>query len=368
MELFIQFQNLMIEEKLSFCLLALFLISYSIYIVSKWNKVPVYEYHETNLDILKYAASILVILFHINMYVRVFGNGEFLVLNIAARLAVPLFFLIAGYLIAINETHGEHYIRKYLKNLFCTYVIWAIIYLPAGFQYLLSIDLPWYLFPFAIIFGFLYFGTYYHLWFFPALFLSVLILKYWKKYFSMNALLIISFVLLILGSLESYMDYLSPTFQSFFHQYYFSIFYTTRNFLFFGLFYVVLGYWIQKCCFRWGKKQELYLLASGCLFILDSMFVRVNAGIDANILLSAPFFASLLFLKVLYSKEWFEERKKQKIRQLSKYYFLVHPYVICFVLLLKLHQNVTVFVCLVLILTHVLSLLCIKLQKKYVYL
>lgn len=368
MGVLIQFQNLLMEEKLSFCFLALFLVSYFIYAVLKWNKAPALEYHETNLDVLKYVSSILVIIFHINMYVRVFGTGEFLVLNIAARLAVPLFFLIAGYLIAINETRGEHYIHKYLKNLLFTYAFWGILYLPAGIQYLMSIELPWFLFPFAILCGFIYFGTYYHLWFFPALFLSVLILNYWKKHFSMDVLLVISFILLIFGSIESYMNYLSPSFQTFFHQYYFSIFYTTRNFLFFGLFYVALGHWIQKRCFQWGKKQDLYLVISCCLFIVDSMFVRVNAGIDTNILLSAPFFASLLFLKALYSREWFEERKKQRIRHLSKYYFLIHPYVICFVLFLKMNQHVTLFVCLVLLLTHMLSILCIKLQKKYNYL
>ena len=51
--------------------------------------------------------------------------------------------------------------------------------------------------------GFIYFGTYYHLWFFPALFLSVLILNYWKKHFSMDVLLVISFILLIFGFIMS---------------------------------------------------------------------------------------------------------------------------------------------------------------------
>ena len=190
-----------------------------------------------NLDILKYVSSILIILFHINIYMKVVYKIDFIIItDVITRLAVPFFFTIAGFLIAQNENKGPNYIKNYLIELFKTYLFWSILYLPFGLRYIINLHIAWYLYPIAILLGILYIGIYYHLWYFPALFFSICILSFWKKRWSISLLTFISFLLLIIGSSESYFGYFNDFWQNIFQTYYFSIFYITRNFLFFGLF------------------------------------------------------------------------------------------------------------------------------------
>ena len=79
-----------------------------------------------NLDILKYISSILIILFHINIYMKVVYKIDFIITDVITRLAVPFFFTIAGFLIAQNENKGPNYIKNYLIELFKTYLFWSI--------------------------------------------------------------------------------------------------------------------------------------------------------------------------------------------------------------------------------------------------
>lgn len=352
------------DEIYSFLFLFIFLFSYILYMIFH-HKRTYRQACQENLDILKYVSSILIVLFHINIYMELIYKTDFIITDCLTRLTVPFFFTIAGYLIAQNENRGEHYIRNYLKELFKTYVIWSIIYLPLGIEYILNMNLPWYLFPVALVVAFLYIGIYYHLWYFPALFFSILILHVAKKKFSLNTLLVISFLLLALGSLESYFGYLNPFWQNFFQTYYFSIFYTTRNFLFFGLFYVILGYTIQVKQWIWKTRYDALLVLSALLFFFDCILAQITKGIDRNIMISAPFFVFFLFLRILYSPELCPSLNKRKIRRLSKYYFFVHPYVLEGLFLVHKHYHLVSIIFLSLLGTHILTLLCFRIKKQF---
>lgn len=142
-------------------------------------------------------------------------------------------------------------------------------------RYIINLHIAWYLYPIAILLGILYIGIYYHLWYFPALFFSICILSFWKKRWSISLLTFISFLLLIIGSSESYFGYFNDFWQNIFQTYYFSIFYTTRNFLFFGLFYVTLGYMMQKKQLVW-KNQYNYLLIITLLFFYLRLYDCAN--------------------------------------------------------------------------------------------
>ena len=102
------------------------------------------------------------------------------------------------------------------------------------------------LIPIVLLIVIVYTGIYYHLWYFPAVIFSLLLLSKWKKKFDAKYVLIISFILLLFGATETYYGALPSGFQKLLI-YYYNIFFTTRNFLLLGLFYVVLGYlWAEK--------------------------------------------------------------------------------------------------------------------------
>lgn len=173
----IQFSN---EKFYSFLILFLLIFIYILYILF-YKKRTTRQMCYENLDILKYVSSILIILFHINIYMKVVYKIDFIITDVITRLAVPFFYTIAGFLIAQNENKGPNYIKNYLIELFKTYLFWSILYLPFGLRYIINLHIAWYLYPIAILLGILYIGIYYHLWYFPALFFSICILSFWKK-------------------------------------------------------------------------------------------------------------------------------------------------------------------------------------------
>ena len=224
----IQFSN---EKFYSFLILFLLIFIYILYILF-YKKRTTRQMCYENLDILKYISSILIILFHINIYMKVVYKIDFIITDVITRLAVPFFFTIAGFLIAQNENKGPNYIKNYLIELFKTYLFWSILYLPFGLRYIINLHIAWYLYPIAILLGILYIGIYYHLWYFPALFFSICILSFWKKRWSISLLTFISFLLLIIGSSESYFGYFNDFWQNIFQTYYFSIFLHNKKFSF----------------------------------------------------------------------------------------------------------------------------------------
>ena len=221
-----------------------------------------------NLDILKYASAILIIVLHLRPFQNFSNELDLLFNNIITRICVPIFFLITGYFVAIKEKDNSNYIKDYIKKMIPLYLVWSTIYLPIVIgvvinnislinEYLSLINLKGYVLvmllilflPIILLVMLLYTGVYYHLWYFPALLLSLLVLYFWKKKFKIKSLLIISFVLLLFGATETYYGVLPINIKEIVTSYY-KIFFTTRNFLFFGLFYVVLG-------FHLGSKREV---------------------------------------------------------------------------------------------------------------
>ena len=222
-----------------------------------------------NLNILKYILSILVIILHLRPFLHYSNELDLAFNNIVSRICVPMFFIITGYFVAKKEKEKSHYIDTYIKRTIPLYLTWSLIYLPVILmtaiqylptinEYLVKINVPILLLillvivllPILLIITLCYSGVYYHLWYFPAVMLSLFVLKKWKEKYKLNYLFIISFFLLLFGATETYYGVLPLSIKELV-TYYYNIFFTTRNFLFFGLFYVVLGY-------KMGSKEKTY--------------------------------------------------------------------------------------------------------------
>lgn len=136
-----------------------------------------------NLDLAKLVCALLVVLIHTAPLESISTLGHFYLGNVVARAAVPLFFAMSGFLffgrldyaegrIARTRENLSRLIRTTRKNVLL-YVIWSVLYL--------FITLPeWYATGwwgwFAVkdwLHGFLFIGSYYHLWYLLALILAV---------------------------------------------------------------------------------------------------------------------------------------------------------------------------------------------------
>ena len=338
-----------------------------------------------NLNILKYILSILVIILHLRPFLHYSNELDLAFNNIVSRICVPMFFIITGYFVAKKEKEKSHYIDTYIKRTIPLYLTWSLIYLPVILmtaiqylptinEYLVKINVPILLLillvivllPILLIITLCYSGVYYHLWYFPAVMLSLFVLKKWKEKYKLNYLFIISFFLLLFGATETYYGVLPLSIKELV-TYYYNIFFTIRNFLFFGLFYVVLGY-------KMGSKEKTYTkncfvkLIISCFFLaFEAIILHDFHRLDSNILLSCIPVTYYLFISTIYITNHIN--LKIKWNQYSKYYYLFHPMIIFIVSLIfkGVNQFPILNISIVLMLTHILSLVMIKYnQKKYV--
>ena len=339
-----------------------------------------------NLDLLRYISSIIIIVLHLRPFLGVSDGLDLAFNNIVSRTCVPIFFLITGYFVAKKEVDNPGYINQYIKSMLPFYLFWSFLYIPVlliwardyfdiAWQFVGSLSISPYLLgllsiffiPIVLIIALIYTGTFYHLWYFPALFLSLIVLKKWKEKFSYKILLGISFVLLLFGATETYFGMLPSSFQSLL-SYYFKIFFTTRNFLFFGLFYVVLGYHVGKKKDPFRSYSFLKLLLSVYLLVIEGILLQLTHRLNSNILLSCVPLVYYLFLSLLYIGPLCSHALARKLRNLSKYYYLLHPMVIvlldlCFPLFFKEYTIIKLIA--LLVITHLLSTLILRLKKRY---
>lgn len=321
-----------------------------------------------NLDVLRYLFSIIIILMHMRPFLGTYDQLDLAFNNIISRICVPFFFVMTGYFVSQKQIQDPSYIRHYIKRMLPTYLFWSILYIPMGIQLIKDMNIPASLLPLALIIALVYVGTCYHLWYFPALFFGLWILALWLKKYSIRSLLILSFVLLCFGATETYFGLLPETIQQILKTYYFQIFYTTRNFLFFGLFYIAMGYAIGE------KKQHCipyrFLKLILCCFLLtaEGILLQLTDRLDSNILISCIPLTYYLFVSTLYTKTLFPMPKHVSLRNLSKYYYLLHPMIIWIVTdyFTRVEKTETIWLTIFCVIgvTHILSVMILWIQQK----
>ncbi|WP_225742993.1 acyltransferase family protein [Marinilactibacillus sp. Marseille-P9653] len=270
---------------------------------------------------MQFIFSVLVILLHSN---RVFYNDvfHFTQKSIFSRLAVP-FFLICSASFYKRKARKEGYFKRSIVQ----YIWWSFFYLPLGYGYFMELALPMIAAPLAVIVGMIYSGVWYHLWYIPAYLFGVFLVNKLKQYFSMRIVLMISLALYITGSIETYSGYLQNTILLEGYQLYRTVFLTSRNGLFYVPVFVCAGYIIaseeQKGLFsEYFYKRKLCL--SLVLLCLEGSIIYFNQGIDKNFMLSFIPVTLFLFIWAKNTSIWMH-KNLHILKQLSIYYFFIHP-------------------------------------------
>ncbi len=305
--------------------------------------------YTTRIDSNKLILSLILVIFHLRPFQHVYPNLDYFINSGISRICVPFFFFVSGYFVSYKQKENPLYIKTYNLRNIKTYLIWSVIYLPflvlfifQNFEYVKTfIDkLPIthttlilfspIIFILTILVLLFYSGVYYHLWFFPALLISINIIVKWTQKHTIQSLLIISFVLLILGASETYWGFLPFVIQNIL-QHYYRLFITTRNFIFFGLFYVTFGYYAQRKIKL--KKNYCFLVISILLFVSELLLIKNSNRMNSNILISV---LPLTYVLFTFSILTTYVPKTNIAQTYPKYIFLVHPIAIYLVSMLQL--------------------------------
>ena len=189
------------------------------------NKLP--QNHQFNgIDIVKFICAIMICVMHVQPFssdVYGFTKLNFWIQNFPCRIAVPFYFTASGFLL-FRKTEFHNMNESRIKN-YC----FKILRLLGTWTFLLFI------------------GGSVQLWYLGALVLAVIILSILiKKGIPMRWIVLISSVLYFIGLLgDSYYEFIEPLKQflipKLFIVGYETVFSTTRNGVFFGMIFVLIG-------------------------------------------------------------------------------------------------------------------------------
>ncbi len=297
-----------------------------------------------SIDLMKYIGSILIIANHTSSLYEISPSLNFVIINFLSRLVVPFFFIVAGYFfykkIQSEEKPYKIYI-VYIKRLLTIYIAWTIVYLPYDLIYpLVSTPTKTFENYLNIINGylinFIYWGSHFHLWFFPALIISttaiyiITIKKIKLKY--LLGLALIFYSLGILGDAYFFLVANSPLEPLI--KFLRSIFKENDTRLSQGLVFVSLGAWYaKKQIFIRSYTLLKILLISIFLFFIEVMillYLQINYpyknDYNMSIFLVPAAVSLFLFLQKFELKHKFDSLKYRQY-SIIMYCFHIVPYI-----------------------------------------
>lgn len=257
--------------------------------ITKMKKQIQTQKSSGGLDLFRLAAALLVIAIHTSPLASFSGGADFFLTRILARTAVPFFFMVTGHFILSElftgrecpKTAGQKLfparLQKYLLRLSLLYGAAILLYLPLGVYaghyegLTLGKTLRMLLFD----------GTFYHLWYFPACILGILLVWLFSRFLDLKGVTVISVLLYVVGlfgdsyfGLAEKVPLLSTAYNGMFQ-----IFSYTRNGLFLAPVFLVLGIWAGQGMKKSPALQPplrhiILLVLSFCIMTAEAFILR----------------------------------------------------------------------------------------------
>lgn len=241
-----------------------------------------------SLDYFKLLLSILIVGLHALFMseLPIIGYG---IQQGITRLAVPCFFIINGYYL-YSKIQDLTKTKQYVKRLFIAYLIWMCIYIPFHHYGRVSgAVMPTYA---AEIFSWIF--GWGHLWYVSTLVMSAIVLYYLKKWDVSNKLLLYTFILFY------FIGYLLQRLYLFDIDFHFYA--ITRTFLFMGLPFIFIGYYIRanKIEITFKVSCKTYLLtALLILSVFVESYLPPHFHRATDFYLALPLVCPLLFIIIM---------------------------------------------------------------------
>ncbi|MCI9362025.1 MAG: acyltransferase [Hungatella sp.] len=282
------------------------------------------------LDVIKFILAILVAFRHVvQIYYPVESKWRLLICSWLSNLAVPGFFIMAGFFLFRKIENGrtdrdKKIVWGYCWRIFKLTLIWSAIYLPVdiyGWYYSDSdasmLEWIWY-----YIKSFFLSHTIVQLWFLPALIVACLLVWFlYSKKMKIWQILVAGGVLFGIYCFESnhYFGLQLPGMAIL--QLYYKYFYTMRNGLFYGTFYVALGLWFAKT----EKRMSFRTAALGFVGCLALMFLEVIHYHNLNcVFMAAP--AAFFMISAAFAVKWKNRKLYPRLRGMSQWVYLSQYY------------------------------------------
>ena len=289
------------------------------------------------IDVLKICLSILVCLRHIGQDITLSNPVlTFIVTSYLSPTAVPTFFIISGYLFYRNGKPHKDALFKQVKRIAKLYLVWSGIYFPLTLISWIKSEVSIFENILLYLKNVILNGTYYHLWYLPALIVALVVVYCLDKNKLDRKITILSVILFIIGYLiENFVAFL-PVRVQVFVRIYLHIFVTARNGVFFGIVFIWFGkiivFYENKFVNNQNIKRWRNLLIGGFLIqLLEVVGLKIIYGSERanNMLISTLITSPVLFILFRY-RRWKVKKIKDVFywRNISTVLFCIHPAII----------------------------------------
>ncbi len=320
------------------------------------------------IDVGRVIAAILVICVHTDPLFSYSTNGNYFLVSVLARLAVPFFFIVSGFFFG-QKLHDDQSFKgglvvltPILKRLITIYIVWMLIYLPMQFLAWIRSGASW-TYWITFIQKSIFEGSYYTLWYLTGLIFAMAFSYVLFKIFSPKIVLILTLFLFMIGTLlQSYYDIWQV--EELFASYY-SIFLTTRNGLFFGSFFVSLGIYMARSKFELLQKWNItFFFLSFLLLLIEAFQVQYLDFSKGNGMWFMLVPATYFLFKVLQHMNLPDQSYFKYLRPFSLLVYVSHG-LFLIVLNRLFHINSILYFSIVLILTCLLSAAIIYFSRRW---
>lgn len=275
---------------------------------------------QARLDRFRVLCAVLVIAIHTSPLASVSADADWFLTRVIARVAVPFFFLSTGYFSRDKLEQGG--IGKSLRKLTMLYLAAVALYLPLNLYTGSLHNIT----PVALLRNLALDGTFYHLWYFPAVILGLVLLRFGVKLLGWKGAGALAFLLYLIGlGGDSWFGLAIrvPGLDKFYSTLFSAMDYT-RNGLFFAPVYLWAGAWLTRHPMDRGTGA-VGLLLSGCAMVAEAALLHHGSfcRFDSMYLSLLP--VSLCLFALLAA----EDRGGRKdLRVFSLLVYVVHPWCI----------------------------------------
>ena len=293
-----------------------------------------------NIDTVKLIASFMIVAIHVYPLESINSNLDYIFTRILFRIAVPTFLMITGYFVLPKTSSNVNYLKNYTKKILKLYIISIGLYIP------LNIYMGYFNNNNLLIFVKDVFlnGTFYHLWYFPALLLGIWIDYFLIKIKNHKIIFFIVLILFFIGLFgDSYYNFISDI--SFFKKIYmhiFTIFDYTRNGLFYAPIFIYIGYLFN---FSYQKKSyfsRIILLIISIILLLIEGIILYFYNIPRHNSMYIFLIPTSIFLFSIILKN--KTTRNIIYKNLSTWIYILHPLFIVGIRFLGKILNISIIV------------------------
>lgn len=275
-------------------------------------------------DWMRIICAFFVIAIHTSVLSSFSETADVFLTGMICRIAVPFFFMVTGFFLMPKISNCFHLVIKEEKKLITMYAAAILLYLP------LNLYAGQYFFKdFSSLFRAIFLdGTFYHLWYFPAVAEGILLLSLLQRFFNRKICMVFCVILYLIGlGGDSYYGVITNLpFIKPFYDTYFQIGTYTRNGFFFAPIFLCFGWILSDTKNRLSfHDAKMISLASFLFLLLEGWYLHTFDIVrhDSMYLALLPCMYGLFSLLTNISCS-----NRTCLRKISMYIYILHPWVI----------------------------------------